>query len=167
MRIVLDQIGVQPRAIDEVFAGIEIGNDGQLEGDTRFVGTIRKEGVRVIVEGALTAAVRLPCSRCIETSRLAIESAFIDVLIDSEYEPADAELELSNDALDESLVIGGEIELAELIRERILLELPEMHLCSEDCKGLCPKCGINRNSASCICSDKEIDPRWAALKNLN
>jgi uncharacterized protein len=167
MLIVLDQIGVQPREIDEEFAGIEIGNEGRLEGDARFTGTIRKEGVRVLVEGTVIASARMHCSRCLEASGFAIESKFVDVLIDPEYEPTDVELEISDDALDESLVIGGEIELAELVRERILLELPEMPLCSEDCKGLCPKCGINRNTETCGCIEKEIDPRWAALKNLN
>jgi uncharacterized protein len=169
MKIYLDQVSAQPRQIDESFepAAVELDDEARLIGNAAFSGTARKEGVRVFVEGTVTADVEMPCSRCVETTSLRIDSDFVDVLVDSEYEPTDAELEVTDDGLDESLVIGGEVELAELVRERILLELPEICLCSDDCKGLCPKCGINWNRGSCYCSDEEIDPRWAALRNLN
>jgi uncharacterized protein len=46
------------------------------------------------------------------------------------------------------------------------LNLPEQVFCREDCRGLCAKCGANRNATDCGCEEKEIDPRWAGLKNL-
>jgi uncharacterized protein len=52
------------------------------------------------------------------------------------------------------------------VREQILLNLPEQVFCKEDCKGLCQKCGANRNLIDCKCDSDETDPRWAALKNL-
>ena len=52
-----------------------------------------------------------------------------------------------------------------LVTEDIFLSLPTKILCSEDCKGLCPKCGVNLNLGKCSCK-KEIDPRLAALKEL-
>ena len=58
------------------------------------------------------------------------------------------------------------LDLDELVTTDILLELPLKHLCREDCKGLCPKCGKNLNSGSCGCDLKEIDPRFEALKDL-
>ncbi|QQS32883.1 MAG: DUF177 domain-containing protein [Acidobacteriota bacterium] len=169
MKIILDQVSVQPRQIDESFGQdeVELDDEAKLVGDAAFSGTVRKEGVRVLVEGTVTADVEMPCSRCLEKTTFTTNAHFVDVLVDSEYEPTDAELQVSDDGLDESLVIGGEVELAELVRERILLELPEICLCSDDCKGLCPKCGVNWNTGSCDCSDQEIDPRWAALQNLN
>jgi len=39
-------------------------------------------------------------------------------------------------------------------------------LCKEDCKGLCPRCGKNLNEDNCICTEKEIDPRWEPLEKL-
>jgi uncharacterized protein len=39
-------------------------------------------------------------------------------------------------------------------------------ICSEDCKGICPSCGINRNDSSCSCKKEDIDPRWDGLKQL-
>jgi len=82
-------------------------------------------------------------------------------------EPTVAEAEVAEQELDESLVIGGKIDMADIVREQILLAIPEQLLCSEDCRGLCPKCGENRNLIDCNCADDDIDPRWAALKNLN
>ncbi|MBX3293636.1 MAG: DUF177 domain-containing protein [Acidobacteria bacterium] len=169
MKINLDHVSVQPRQIDESFGQEEVrlDDDAKLVGEAVFSGTVRKEGVRVFVEGNVTADVELPCSRCLEATTFTINEDFVDVLVDAEYEPTDAELQVTDDGLDESLVVGGEVELAELARERILLELPEICLCSDDCKGLCPKCGVNWNIDSCDCSGRETDPRWAALQNLN
>ncbi|MFC1731758.1 DUF177 domain-containing protein [candidate division KSB1 bacterium] len=66
------------------------------------------------------------------------------------------------------LPVGGDtVKLDEDIRQSILLLLPMKLLCSEECKGLCPECGINRNHASCSCDPLTIDPRWEALKKLN
>ena len=76
------------------------------------------------------------------------------------------EAELRIEDLDVSIYEGDKIDLSELVREQIILNLPEKIFCSEDCKGLCAKCGANRNLIDCNCDKKELDPRWAALKNL-
>ena len=57
------------------------------------------------------------------------------------------------------------MDLDELVRADLLLELPTKVLCREDCKGLCPKCGKDLNFGPCDCK-KEIDPRWQALSDL-
>jgi len=48
----------------------------------------------------------------------------------------------------------------------VLLTLPTRTLCQEDCKGLCPYCGNNRNLASCECTEKPVDPRMAVLAGI-
>ena len=58
------------------------------------------------------------------------------------------------------------IELDEVVISDILLSLPQKFLCSEDCKGLCSKCGKNLNLGDCGCDKREIDPRLAILKQL-
>ena len=70
-------------------------------------------------------------------------------------------------AIDSLEMTGNAIDLAEIAREQILLELPQQFFCKDDCRGLCEKCGRNLNLKDCDCEDDEIDPRWAALKNLN
>ncbi|MFH1733516.1 MAG: DUF177 domain-containing protein [bacterium] len=59
-----------------------------------------------------------------------------------------------------------EIDLAQDIRDLLILELPTKVLCDEECKGLCLNCGANLNREACSCQDKPSDPRWDALKKL-
>jgi uncharacterized protein len=58
------------------------------------------------------------------------------------------------------------VELDEVVVSDILLCLPQKNLCKEDCKGLCPVCGQNRNTADCCCEQKSVDPRLEILKQL-
>jgi uncharacterized protein len=60
---------------------------------------------------------------------------------------------------------GDRVDLEPLVRDAVLLELPQAPLCDEECKGLCPTCGVNRNEGTCTCT-REFDPRWAALDQL-
>jgi uncharacterized protein len=61
---------------------------------------------------------------------------------------------------------GDQVDLAPLARDAVLLELPQAPLCLEDCLGLCPECGANRNEADCGHVTSTIDLRWAALDAL-
>jgi len=56
--------------------------------------------------------------------------------------------------------------LEDVLREQVLLSLPVRTLCKPDCKGLCPRCGQNRNSQPCSCDEGQPDPRWEALAEL-
>ena len=60
---------------------------------------------------------------------------------------------------------GDELDLEPLVRDAVLLDLPLAPLCSEECLGLCPQCGANRNLAACACATPG-DPRWSALDAL-
>ena len=57
-----------------------------------------------------------------------------------------------------------ELDLGEAIREELILDLDPFVLCDPECKGLCPKCGVNRNQQTCECVDEELDPRWDVLR---
>ena len=58
------------------------------------------------------------------------------------------------------------LDLDELLYGETVTNLPMKHLCSDDCKGLCPKCGKNLNEGECGCERREIDPRLRALADL-
>jgi len=73
--------------------------------------------------------------------------------------------EVRSEDLDVFPYDGEKIDLEPLLREQFVLAIPFAPLCSEECKGLCPQCGIDRNSGTCNC-EKPIDPRLAALKGL-
>jgi uncharacterized protein len=67
---------------------------------------------------------------------------------------------------EEETYTGKVIDLDPIVREQILLELPEYPVCDEQCKGLCPVCGANLNDRECGCDRHVPDPRWAGLKNV-
>lgn len=69
--------------------------------------------------------------------------------------------------VDEYVVISGnELDVDEQLREELVLSFPTKLLCSEDCAGLCPKCGKPRRDGDCGCPTREIDPRLAVLKTF-
>lgn len=75
--------------------------------------------------------------------------------------------ELEDEDNDDILLLDedGSLDLGELARETFILNMDAKTLCREDCKGLCSGCGANLNFEACRC-EKEIDPRWAALRGL-
>jgi uncharacterized protein len=96
----------------------------------------------------------------------------VDVAFDLLFLPAptasavDAEQEIGDDDIGVSFYQDDEIDLGELLREQFYLALPMKPLCREDCQGLCPVCGTNRNTAPCDCKTDWVDPRMEALRNL-
>ena len=63
-------------------------------------------------------------------------------------------------------LVGDQLDLRPMVRELVLLDLPEAPVCRDDCAGLCPTCGVDRNEVSCGCTTTATDPRWDALGAL-
>jgi uncharacterized protein len=168
MLIELSTVGSTPKPLQATCRSdeIDLEDDGELVGEASFNGELFKEQEKVHLRGTITADVAIACARCLEPVSVHIDEPFKDVFVDASEETTAEEAELAEPDLDESLVIGGTVDLAEAIREQIILALPEMVLCKEECKGLCPKCGSNRNLIDCSCDRDELDPRWAALRDL-
>jgi uncharacterized protein len=78
----------------------------------------------------------------------------------------EAEHEMDDEDLETSYYRDDQIDLSELLREQFYLALPMKPLCRDDCRGLCPECGINLNAGTCTCAPTWEDPRLAALKEL-
>jgi uncharacterized protein len=76
------------------------------------------------------------------------------------------EVDLDEEELDVVFLEEPILDLEQLAIEQVALALPMRFVCSEECAGLCPRCGANLNEAdSCTC-EPEVDPRWEALKGL-
>ena len=60
----------------------------------------------------------------------------------------------------------GSIDLSEAVADSVFTAIPVRDLCAEDCRGICPHCGINLNRGSCDCRETGVDPRWAGLASL-
>lgn len=108
----------------------------------------------VLVRGTVRAPWRGECRRCLdETSgTLAVE---VRELFEERPDPEQT-----------YPLTGDQLDLEPMARDAVLLELPLAPLCKEDCPGLCPDCGADRNSGDCGCLPEVTDPRWAALDAL-
>ena len=169
MIIDLANVGITAKTIELTFDPAEIDLEGEivtLTGQTLFSGEIERAETRVLLRGAIKTNVLLDCTRCLDKIARHLDFPFRAIFLDSRDETTTADTEVGDDALDESVAEGGRVEMAEVVREQILLAVPAQIFCREDCKGLCPKCGTSLNLIDCKCADDEIDPRWAALKNL-
>jgi uncharacterized protein len=107
--------------------------------------------------GTLKATVTMLCARCLQPFSLGLETSCNETFFDPEEHP-----ELEEDA-NVHAVVDDVIELSSHIEDNILLSLPYVALCNDECKGLCPTCGGNLNVKSCGCQRESIDPRLAAL----
>lgn len=142
------------------------------------------EGENVFARGDLKGHVDVACSRCVGTVHLDIDEPLLVTFMPASRMPdpdaAESEaspgkpgevedsptLDAGADDVDLFPYSGEEVDLAPLLREQIILVVPFAPLCSDECRGLCPACGIDRNTGTCTCDTTPIDPRWSALKNL-
>jgi uncharacterized protein len=113
-----------------------------------------------VVEGGLELDVELSCSRCLEPAREHLAIPFYEKFQTS------AAYEEGPENEDIIPVKEDKVNLQPYVEESVLLYLPFVPLCTEDCKGLCPQCGSNLNEQACGCNHEVIDPRFAALKDL-
>lgn len=110
----------------------------------------------ISADGTVTAPWRGECRRCGGP----VDGTVV-AQVHERYAPAGA-----SDRDEEAYpLVGDELDLEPLARDAVLLELPLAPLCVEDCQGLCPTCGANRNTESCDCTPP-ADPRWSALDTL-
>lgn len=123
----------------------------------------------VDVKGHVHARVAADCSRCAERVEMPVDAEFEHHFVGpGQLDAGDVEGELALDGdPDVSEHDGAAIDLEELCVEHAILALPDVPLCDEDCLGLCPQCGINRNRETCQC-DLTRDPAspWAKLAEL-
>ena len=129
-------------------------------------GKIRLAGNEVFVNGHVDTRTQVECDRCLKMIELPVNADFeLEYITGTEYESSEV-AELTEAEMSVSVFDGHALDVDEIVKEQILLAVPTRMLCREDCKGICPECGTDRNTGECNCETKEIDPRWAALKNL-
>jgi uncharacterized protein len=124
-----------------------------------------RAGTDLFFAGKLKAETAATCARCAEEFKTSSERKFRLVMAPRSV-GMDGDAALHADDLEFSLYDGDEIDLSPLVREQLLLALPTRPLCREDCRGLCPICGINLNRGECRCETHQPDPRFAVLRSL-
>jgi len=151
--------------------GDEIEQSGPLTTSGRAEVIHEHRGPKEIVpdirlKGHFSGLFQVPCARCVEP---------VEVPLAAEFDLIFRPVGVDSDAPERSITapeteIGyyqeDSLALEDVLREQVLLSLPVRTLCKPDCKGLCPRCGSNRNSQPCQCEVGPSDPRWEALSGL-
>jgi len=158
----------QPGAID---FGSDVQQAGPLDSTGRAELIVEHRGHKhdiddIRVVGKLDTIMEVGCARCLEPVRFRVNREF-DLL----YRPLGVdrraeEVSISEADTEIGYYDGEGLLLEDVLREQVLLASPVKLICREECRGLCPQCGINLNLATCNCQQRSSDPRWAALSEL-
>lgn len=148
----LEISGVMPLEKDACGTDVCFANGVAVSGKIICRGNVLELSAHV--EGAFEVG----CARCLKPLNRDVSFDFEETLVQEGEEVTDK---------DSVIVFAGmELDLSEIVVSNILLNLSYKYLCSEDCKGLCSKCGADLNVGDCGCEQGEIDPRWEKLKNF-
>lgn len=144
--------GIIPNTEEKLWPGHPVGSPVLVSGKVT-----NRAGI-VTLDYSASFTFCSQCARCCEEITRQMNCRFTHILVE----------ELSNQEDEQGYIIleDGVLDMDGLAAEDISLELPTKALCREDCKGLCPKCGKNRNEGDCGCSAGDVDPRFAALRQL-
>ena len=136
-----------PQCLDDLGVGFLRGT----------VGVTRVES-GLLVQGTVASQLRIQCVRCLDSFDLPVNLELEETfrLPGSSPRPGMTYAVSSN----------GWLDLVPLLREASWLAIPLKPVCGAGCKGICSRCGANLNSGTCECEDAEVDPRWAALRDL-
>lgn len=169
MRIELDKLDGASARFTHTYESEELVLDDEharLTEPPQVACRVNRSAHEVRLQGTITARAEVDCDRCLTQVSVPVETTFdVTYVPATDYKETNA-AELQAEDLSLSVYEDEAIDIDELVREQVLLALPTRALCLEDCKGLCPVCGTNRNENSCECETGETDPRWTALKDL-
>ena len=158
----------KPGAID---FGEEAEQSGPLAADGRAEVLHEHRGPKDVVadirlRGHFNGKFEVPCARCVEPVTIPLESDFDLIFRPVGADAGAPERSITAPETEIGYYQKDSLLLEDVLREQVLLSLPVRTLCKPDCKGLCPRCGQNRNSQACSCDEGPGDPRWEALAGL-
>lgn len=149
----------------EFAAPLPPGTGAEGGGPVSCVFDLTNAGGCISVRGQLCVRLQTQCARCL----CALEQ-FLELEVNEECAlrqlDAPQSYESHEDALQIPILNDDELDLSELIRQLVAMNIPARVLCRDDCRGLCSACGADLNEGPCGCEAPEIDPRWAGLGKL-
>ncbi len=137
--------------------------------DARFVervvvhAALEKSGRQIRLKADLRAKGEFTCDRCLDEFEQDLLTHY-EIVYFTEEEIARGE---SDEEVQYISADTTTLDLGEDVRQFLILAVPQKILCRDDCRGLCPVCGSNRNKVDCKCAEKAMDPRWEALKKMS
>jgi uncharacterized protein len=135
-------------AVGPVVGEIEVANTGSL----------------LLMRGELRAVVRVRCVRCLVSCECPLVMKIEEQFATAET-PRDV-LTIDREEPEASAIEDFVLDVSELVRQQLAVNLPMAQLCREDCQGICPQCGQNLNLGPCTCVARAADERWTALGEL-
>ncbi len=123
--------------------------------------TVNKSEDTMLCKVSVQTTARFVCDRCLEEFDQAVASRFrllFHIGKDTWQTPEEDVVHIPRETV--------EVDMNPWIFEHLILAIPMKMLCREDCKGLCPQCGVNLNESTCNCHHETIDPRWEKLREL-
>jgi len=138
----------------------------RVEAPVRLAFDISKDGSQFRLVGHVASSLTLACGRCLDDIVLPVDLAFDLLYLPHKDNAGEAEVEVGDDGLTTAFYGNDEIDLGQLVLEQFYLAVPMKPLCRESCRGLCPECGTNLNTATCSCVREWTDPRLDGLRVL-
>ncbi len=137
------------------------GDDFKFEGEIHVKVELHKSSNGIKVKGSYSGIASLVCPRCLDSFQSPMEESFHIRLMSETLVYGKRELHLTIKDLDIEYFDGIVVDLEDIILSELVVNFPHDKLCSEDCRGLCPVCGVNWNHESC----EHVDVRERPLKN--
>lgn len=167
MLITLQELELHRVVASKTYAPGEIDYRGA---DFRQVGGMQADaaaelvGMEIRVRGRVRGKLEPTCDRCLLPVILPVDREFDVTYRPMETIAREEEVEISADELEVGFFSGEGIDLLDLVTEQVILAVPMKVVCREDCRGLCPTCGANRNLRDCNCSVPELNSPFASLR---
>jgi uncharacterized protein len=120
----------------------------------------------VRIQGKLDVRMETECDRCLGRAQFPIDTAFDLFYRPMSYIAHEEEVRIDEGEAELAFYEGGGMQLEDILREQVLLLMPIHRICREDCQGICPTCGQNRNETPCDCKPGHAAEHWGALENL-
>jgi len=173
MRIEVDEIGAEGHCVETTVSKEDLIAILAMQGIYRPTapGSLQVKLFRademVYIQGQVEVEVQAQCSRCLDgVTENPTLSLRVNMFPEGQLPASDADGEVKVDMSDGATYRNGEIDLIEIVRDELVLELPTNPVCRKSCAGLCAECGNNLNHEACSCTPVG-DIRWAGLRNLD
>jgi uncharacterized protein len=167
VKITLRELELHRVEVEKTFASGDLDYhtaEFQQQGPLKVRAMAELLGSEIRVRGHLGTRLRASCDRCLEPVEFAVEHDFDLFYRPMEDIAREEEIKIPDDESEVGFYSGEGIELADIVREQVILSVPMKIVCRTQCRGLCPSCGIDLNRGKCQCFEPKKESPFASLK---
>jgi uncharacterized protein len=140
----------------------DVGLGEEFRGDVDVSVILERTGRQLFMKAEVSATGWFTCDRCTELFSMPLRAKYRMYYV---WDEGDADL---YDPSEVQVIPAGLplIDLADDVRQTVMLTVPLKLLCKDECKGLCPHCGTDLNKGTCTCASGATDPRFEVLRGF-